>query len=112
MDVFARLKQNDPTLISIDERQFADGDFIVKLAWALCFNTHLRVIVFKSANATERHRRERLLVVALAVNGDRPSSSSWVCDDDEDMTNHFCRLRLQAADPAVLLTAMQVLSDV
>lgn len=111
MDVFERLKQDDPSLTSIDERQFADDDFVVKLAWALCFNTQLRFIVFKSTSALERHRRNRLLVVALAVNNNRPSGSSWVSADDAEMTNLFCQLRLQATDPDVLMTAMRTLNE-
>ncbi len=96
MDVFTRLTDDDPFLLELDERQFAVEDFITKLAWALCTNTHLRRIVFRASNAAERVRRNRLLVVALMQNPQRPLDSSWIEEGDGDNTNLFCQLRICA----------------
>lgn len=111
MDVFTRLASNDPELEELDERQYAVDDFIIKLAWALCFNTHLRRIVFRPVNAIERHRREQLLVVALAANPRRPCDSSWVDCDDVEHCNHYCRLKMRASDPETLVSIIMRLNE-
>lgn len=93
MDVFARLQQNDPALVEIDQRQLLHvRDFYHQLAGALLTNTQLRRIVFCPSTGNERWTRDRLLAHALEVNPCRPSGSSWVEADDPHGENIYCRL--------------------
>lgn len=92
-DIFARLQQNDPTLVEIDERQHLHvHDFIYKLAFSLNVNTHLRRIVFCPRSGEERRTRDLLFAHVLQLNPDRPRDSSWVDADDPHGENIYCRL--------------------